>query len=154
MDEIIEGHTTNGEGFYVHAPKQKGNIKQPLGYIVAACAGQPLPFIGSKNTTVSMKCLATETKPTDKKKKKKSQQGTSKYLLSKETVNYICLQCSKVEAILHSVIREFELMDGAGILMFLRSLLAKSVEEECTRNITKVHGYEYRITDRLKVEEW
>jgi hypothetical protein len=30
---LQKAYSSNGEGFYVHAPKQKGNIKQQLGYI-------------------------------------------------------------------------------------------------------------------------
>jgi hypothetical protein len=30
---LQKAYTANGEGFYVHAPKQKGNVKEQLGYI-------------------------------------------------------------------------------------------------------------------------
>lgn len=30
---LQKAYSANGEGFYVHAPKQKGNVKQQLGYI-------------------------------------------------------------------------------------------------------------------------
>ncbi|WP_256328370.1 transposase, partial [Paenibacillus sp. cl123] len=30
---LQKAYSANGEGFYVHAPKQKGNVKEQLGYI-------------------------------------------------------------------------------------------------------------------------
>lgn len=31
--QTLKAFSANGEGFYVHAPKQKGNVKKQLGYI-------------------------------------------------------------------------------------------------------------------------
>jgi hypothetical protein len=33
QERLQNAYSANGEGFYVHAPKQKGNVKQQLGYI-------------------------------------------------------------------------------------------------------------------------
>jgi hypothetical protein len=40
---LQKAYTANGEGFYVYAPKQKGNVKEQLAYIGRYMAGQPLP---------------------------------------------------------------------------------------------------------------
>ncbi|MFD0681442.1 MULTISPECIES: hypothetical protein, partial [unclassified Paenibacillus] len=55
-----------------------------------------------------MSPVSKKRKP-EKKKKKKS---PSNYLLNKEAVNYICLQCEEEEAIPLGVVRDFDRMDG------------------------------------------
>jgi uncharacterized Zn finger protein len=80
------------------------------------------------------------------KKKKKPQSG----LRSKETIKYICLQCSSEEEIPLQVVRNFDVMDDGD-----PTVPPQFRCEECggamyPEYYKGVHGYEYRIIDVKK----
>lgn len=71
-------------------------------------------------------------------------------------VNYICLQCREKEEIPYTVVRDYDLMDD-GDPEVPPQFSCKACGGEMYPEYYKgVHGYEYRITDRLwimKVEQ-
>ncbi|TDF99873.1 hypothetical protein E1757_08035 [Paenibacillus piri] len=77
----------------------------------------------------------------------------SKYLQSKEAVNYVCLTCSESEKIPLSVVRDFDRMDDGDPEVppqFACEACGGAMYPEYYKG---VHGYEYRIEDRLVKKE-
>lgn len=77
------------------------------------------------------------------KKKKKPQSG----LPSKETVTYICLQCSTTEEIPLDVVRKFDAMDDGDPTVPPQFRCEECGEGMYPEYYKGIHGYEYRISD-------
>ena len=83
------------------------------------------------------------------KKKKKPQSGQH----SKETVKYICLECKGTEEIPLDVVRNFDAMDDGDTTVPPQFRCEECDGEMYPEYYKGVHGYEYRIEDRLGKKE-
>lgn len=68
---------------------------------------------------------------------------------SKKTVNYICLQCNEEEEIPLNVVRDFDLIDDGDPTVPPQFTCEQYGGEMYPEYYKGVHGYEYRIEDRL-----
>lgn len=51
---LQKAYQENPDGFYIHAPQKRGNVKEQLGYIGRYIRAQLLLFIELKNMMVTM----------------------------------------------------------------------------------------------------
>lgn len=71
----------------------------------------------------------------------------SKYLLSKESINYICLQCEEEEAIPLKVVQDFDRMDKGDPTVPPKFSCEECGGEMYPEYYKGLKGREYRITD-------
>jgi hypothetical protein len=64
-------------------------------------------------------------------------------------VNYVCLRCKEVEEIPLSVVRDFDFMDDGDPEVPPQFTCEACSGEMYPEYYKGVHGYEYRIADRL-----
>ncbi|MDQ1914445.1 hypothetical protein RAC89_29130 [Paenibacillus sp. GD4] len=87
------------------------------------------------------------------KKKGKQTLSISKHMLSKEAVKYICLDCEETEEIPLSVVQNFDMMDDGDPEVPPQFRCEGCGGEMYPEYYKGVHGYEYRIEDRLGLKE-
>jgi hypothetical protein len=95
--------------------------------------------------------VSKKRKPAEKKKAK--QVSLSKHLMSKENVNYVCTMCSQSEEIPLSVVRGFDKVDDGDPEVPPQFACEACGGEMYPEYYKGVHGYEYRIADRLGKEK-
>lgn len=69
--------------------------------------------------------------------------------MNKELVNYVCLSCHKTEDIPLSVVRDFDRMDDGDPTIPPQFTCEACGREMYPEYYKGVHGYEYRLEDRL-----
>lgn len=74
-----------------------------------------------------------------------------KYLDEKNAVNYMCLDCEEREAIPLHVVRQMDMMDDGDPTVPPQFRCEQCEGEMYPQYYKGVHGYEYRLEDRLGV---